>query len=243
MKHWISELKCGDAWQFVLQSKRTLDIYRTSSPETLDDVSRCRTPGVFITGRELDLDKLDSLSSEGAEVVWPAIDASMLNGTPRHRAANQFCAALIGALDMKVRDTVMSRGGMAGLYDQDEYFDSLRQVSEALKGAQEAAGLVGIDAIYACQHALDLGNQLHRHFRLVSRKLFEGRMLCFLVDGIDFAISNGWPILESMRRNLASPYAVGVVHAGDDALEAISMTGPAVAPDVEEKNEDDDNDW
>ena len=243
MKHWISELKCGDAEQSVLQSKRMLDLYRTSKTELLDSISRCRTPGVFITGRELDLDKLDSLSNEGVEIVGPAIDASMLNGTPRHRAANQFCAALIGALDMKVRDVAMSSGHLVGSYDQNEYFNSLRQVSEALKGAQEAAGLVGIDAIYACQHALDLSNQLHRHFRFVSRKLFEGRMLCFLVDGMDFAISNGWPILESMRRNLASPYSVGVVHASDDVLEAISITGPAVAPDVEEKNEDDDNDW
>ena len=240
MEHWINELKCGNPEQFVLQRKRTLDSYMTSEPELLDKVSRCRTPGVFITGQEFRIDMADRLSKEGVEIISPIIDASMLNGVPRHRAANQFCATLIGALNQHVMEASMrDRWRASGSHGQDEYFNSLRQVSEALQGAQEAAGAVGIDAIYAYQHALDLNNQLHSHFRFVSKTLFNGRMLCFLVDGLEFAISNGWPILESMRRNLASPYAVGIVHAGDTILEAISTAGPVTAPDAIEKEDDD----
>ena len=240
MEHWINELKCGNPEQFVLQRKRILDSYLTNEPELLDKISRCRTPGVFITGQEFRIDMANRLSKEGVEVVRPVIDASMLNSIQRHMVVHQFCATLIGALNQHVLEASIRDGRRAsGSHDQDEYFDSLRQVSEALQGAQEASGAVGIDAIYAWQHALDLGSQLHRHFGLVSKMLFNGRMLCFLVDGIEFAISNGWPILESMRRNLASPYAACIVHAGDTILEAISTAGPVTAPDAIEKEDDD----
>ena len=247
MKQWISELKCGDAEQSVLLGKRTLDGYRTSKPEALDAIAACKTRGVFITGLELGMDMADRLSRKGVEVIRPVIDASRLNSIPRHRVVHQFCATMIGALNQHVMEASMRDGWRASgsHYQETEYFDSLRQVSEALQGAQEAPGSKGIDAIYAWQHALDLGSQLHRHFGLVSKMLFNGSPLCFLVDGMEFAISNGWPILESMRRNLASPYAVGIVHAGDTALEAISTAGPAVAPDNDGRSTDDgmEDDW
>ena len=243
MENWIKALKTRNAENDIVGAGLMISAI-SADRAMLDNVQSCKMRGAYITSERMGWDwtcRMKEAVKGDAEIIGDVIDASLLNNIPRHKATDMFCATMIAALHKHFLKTA----GYDMVKYQDEYFNSLREVSEALESAQNASSSTGIDAIYAFQDAIELPQEMHRHLALVSRKLFGGKMLCFLVDGMDHAVVNGWCILESIQKYLATPYAAAIVHADDTTLEAISAVGPVTVPETVERKrvEDDDDDW
>ena len=90
-------------------------------------------------------------------------------------------------------------------------------MSEALGGMQKAPSNYGIDAVYDNQNALQLEQLLHEYFQLTSISVFNGKTICFRIDDIDMALSDGYYLLEAVRKYLSSPYTVAII-SGDQNL-------------------------
>lgn len=139
------------------------------------------------------------------------IDPTLLSGTKDIISSEAFCSVLVGL----IHECVTREKNLNGT-DLRDYFKHFKDVAESLASLKNIREEVGIDAIYANQNALKLEQNLHIYLQSVSN-LYEGKQLVLRIDDVDMAFANGFHVLETVRKYLASPYILPIV-SGDFRL-------------------------
>jgi len=97
-----------------------------------------------------------------------------------------------------------------------EYFKALAKLSKSLSAIKTISDDVGIEEIASNQSSLQLEQNAHSFFKIVS-ETFKVKAIVVLIDDIDMAFDKGFDVLEVVRKYLASPYIIPIV-AGDMKL-------------------------
>ena len=167
----------------------------------------CLVSGRFDGDRSAFLNEIDT-GRMNEFVFLDTMDATFINASSEH-PCESFGAAFVASMHQHVLDS-----NPYGLKEQDGYFMALKEVGDGFEGVQSMSTSTGIDAIYNGCNVTGLEQRLHEYFKMCSQEVFGGKLICCRIDNIDMLFSNGYQMLEAIRKYLSSPF-VAVVATGD----------------------------
>ena len=125
--------------------------------------------------------------------------------------SDNFLSVILGQINRGLAE-VLNRNQR----DSCEYYAVLEKVASALQHTQTSGKHYGLDRLLSYQSSLDLEESLHEFFQ-VAAALAGKRAIVLLIDDVDMALSNGFEILDIIRKYLSSPFLVPII-TGDLSL-------------------------
>lgn len=95
----------------------------------------------------------------------------------------------------------------------EAYYSVLESLAAALEGEQTTKERYGLDRMLSYQGSLEITQLTHDYFREVL-KLCDKKLIVLPVDDVDMSLSQGFKVLEVVRKYLCSPYILPIV-SGD----------------------------
>lgn len=174
-----------------------------------DKISDCRIHNAILITGERGSGKtvfMYNLKSEEDKFEFlEMIDPTLLSGTKDSSSCESFCSVLVGLINAHISQRFKTTDK-----DLSNYYHAFKQVAESLMNLKNSKNEFGLDEIYANQTALQLEQLLHEYFKCVCN-LCEKKIIIIRLDDIDMAFKDGFAILETVRKYLASPYVLPII--------------------------------
>lgn len=188
--------------------------------ENAKRISECRTHNaIFITGERgvgktaflVNISKY--ISENWGEEKQPAflkpIDPTILE------KEEYFLSIIIGHIIEYVESKV-AENAEESTDNYRKYYNAIDPLSQSLRAARAIDDTDGIEEIISSQNNLKLEQNVHAFFQAAC-SLLDIPFIVFAIDDIDMSFEQGFQILETIRKYMASPFVIPVI-TGDPAL-------------------------
>lgn len=216
-----AELFQLDAYEQVVKIVRQAsDKLAKIDGEIAKRISDCRTHNaIFITGgrgtgKTAFLVNIGRYTSENWDegkkpVFLKPIDPTILE------EEEHFLSIIIGHIVEHVECIVENKEGDIAKAYQD-YYRAIDLLSQSLRATRTINEAEGIEEIISSQNNLKLEQNVHGFFQAACT-LMDIPFIVLAIDDIDMSFEQGFQILETIRKYMASPFVIPVI-SGDPAL-------------------------